>query len=114
MTLDILLATYNGEKFLKEQINSLLDQSYKNWKLLIRDDMSTDCTMAILSDYISKYPDKIKLLKSNKRLGPCQSFNYLLQKSDSDYVMFCDQDDIWLPEKIELSLKKMRSLEKIH
>lgn len=109
--IDILLATYNGEKYLKEQIDSLLNQSYTDWKLLIRDDLSNDNTLSIISEYIKKYPNKIKRYESEKRLRPCQSFNYLLQQSKSEYIMFCDQDDIWLPNKIELSLKKIKELE---
>lgn len=114
MTVDILLATYNGEKFISEQINSILDQSHKKWTLLIRDDLSTDGTIDIINNYINRYPEKIKLIKGDRRLGPCQNFNSLLQSSQANYIMFCDQDDIWLTEKIQLSLKKIRHSEKKH
>ena len=114
MMIDILLATYNGQKFLNEQIDSIVNQSYKRWTLLIRDDLSTDNTIGIINSYINKYPEKIRLFTGSTRLGPCRNFNYLLQRSHADYVMFCDQDDIWLPEKIQLSIEKIKQLEKEH
>ena len=114
MTVDILLATYNGDKFLQKQINSILKQSYQCWNLLIGDDGSDDRTIEIVNGYISRYPEKIKLFGGSTRLGPCRNFNRLLQQSNADYIMFCDQDDIWLPDKIKLSLETMQGAEKNH
>jgi glycosyltransferase involved in cell wall biosynthesis len=111
---DILLAACNGEKFIKKQLESLLKQSHKNWCLLIRDDGSNDNTFDIISAYGKRYPARIKLFPGGSRLGPCQNFNWLLQQSSSGYVMFCDQDDIWLPDKIKLSLETMQRTEKNH
>jgi glycosyltransferase involved in cell wall biosynthesis len=111
-TIDILLATYDGERFLAEQIQSILKQTYSSWRLLIRDDGSTDNTVAIIRSYEEKYPGKIILLEDSVRnLGACGNFGVLLQHADADYVMFCDQDDVWLPRKIELTLAKMHGLE---
>ena len=109
---DILLATFNGERLISEQIDSILNQTYTNWNLIIRDDGSTDNTIMIIKDYINKHPHKIKLIEDEKRnLGSSKNFSELLNYSKSEYIMFCDQDDVWLPDKIRLSLEKIVELE---
>jgi len=109
----ILLSTFNGGKYLTSQLDSIVGQTNQHWKLLIRDDGSKDETLTIIKSYVKNYPDKISIIDSdNKRLGACQSFNSLLQQADTQYTMFCDQDDIWLPDKIDLTLKKMIKMEK--
>jgi len=110
----ILMATYNGEKFINEQIDSLLNQTYENWKLIIHDDNSKDRTVSIVKEYQSKYNNKIKLLDDNISTGGAkENFTYLLNKIDDnyDYIMFCDQDDIWINNKIEVTLNKMIAAE---
>lgn len=110
--IDIILATYNGEKYLNQQIDSIINQTTQNWQILIRDDGSTDNTLNILNTYIAKYPDKIKLIKDeNGNLGPAHNFEALLNSSKSQYIMFCDQDDFWLPNKIEITIKAMQDAE---
>lgn len=110
--IDILMATYNGEDYIVEQIESILNQSYKKWKLYIRDDGSTDMTTQILDEYEKKYPEKIVIIRDSKKgLGAKLNFAQLLSYSNSDYCMFSDQDDIWLDNKIEVSLKEMHSVE---
>lgn len=110
--IDVLLATYNGERFLDEQMRSLLSQTYTEWHLIIRDDGSTDNTLAIIQRYKEQYPKKITIVEDNlANLGACRNFGKILEQSNSDYAMFCDQDDVWLPGKIELTLKKMERLE---
>jgi len=105
---DILLATYNGEKYLAEQLDSILSQTHTQWRLLIRDDDSSDSTLDIIQEYIGRYPSQIILIQDNeKNLGAYQNFARLLQEASSDYVMFCDQDDVWLETKIEETLKVM-------
>ena len=108
----ILLSTYNGETYLKAQLDSLLSQSYKNFRLIVRDDGSTDGTKEILSSY------DIEMLSSNENLGVKKSFETLLkyacENSDAEYFMFCDQDDFWNGDKIELTLQKMQELEKLY
>ena len=112
--IEILLATYNGEKFLPDQLESIIKQTYKEWKLLIHDDGSTDNTISILEKYANKYPDKIFLIEDNaKGLGPCFNFEHLLNHSTAQYVLFCDQDDFWLPHKIEYSYNSIRVAEQI-
>lgn len=106
------MSTYNGERYLREQIDSLLDQTYKEWKLYVRDDGSKDGTVSIIKGYERKYPDKIVLLEDEfGNLGPGCSFMQLLSVVKSDYYMFCDQDDVWLSEKISVTMKKMQELE---
>lgn len=113
--IDILLSTYNGGLYIKELLQSLFAQTYKEWRLIVRDDGSTDNTLDIVENYASRHKDRIILLKDGKgRLGPCQSFAALLEYSPAPYMMFCDQDDVWLPNKIELTLNAMRKLEAKH
>lgn len=107
---DILLSTYNGAQFIPEQIESLLAQTNQGWKLLIRDDGSTDATLQLLYSYQAKYPERINVIPGGN-LGVIQSFNELLKLSDSPYVMFCDQDDRWFPDKVEIMLRAVRSVE---
>lgn len=101
----ILMSTYNGEKYLKEQIESLLHQSYADIEILIRDDGSTDATRSILEKYNREYENVRVFLESN--IGVTGSFFTLLSKSDADYVAFCDQDDIWLEPKVERAVSKL-------
>ena len=110
----ILLATYNGEKYLKHQIDSLLRQTHIDWILWIHDDNSNDNTVNIIIDYTKNYPGKIKLLDDNISTGGAkENFIYLLNNIDAnyDYIMFCDQDDIWFENKIEFTLSKMKEVE---
>ncbi len=109
--IDILLATYNAEKYITQQIDSILSQTYKNFKIIVSDDGSTDRTVSIINEYVSTYPDKITLLPFIKNLGVKENFNYLLQSANSDYIAFSDHDDIWLENKLEISIKKLKEIE---
>lgn len=110
--IDILLATYNGEKYIAEQIDSIMNQTYKDWNLIIRDDGSTDNTTKIIEEYKRLYPSKITLLKNNdKNLGASMNFSKLVEYSNADYIMFCDQDDIWQSDKIKTTFNEMKRLE---
>jgi rhamnosyltransferase len=106
MKVDILMASYNGEKYIKEQIDSILNQTYKNFTLHISDDKSTDKTVKILKDYAKK-DNRIVLHLQEKNQGYLKNFEYLLTQATSDYIMLCDQDDVWLPDKVEISVNKM-------
>ncbi len=106
------MSTYNGAAFLEEQLESLFSQTYQDWELLVRDDGSQDKTLEIVKRYAAQYPEKISLTKDSQgNLGASQSFGAILQKTKSPYIMLCDQDDGWLPDKISLSLAKMMQLE---
>lgn len=110
--IDILLSTYNGEKYIKEQLDSIISQTNINWQLKIRDDGSTDKTIEIIEGYIQVYSNKIILCKDdNGRLGSTLSFSKLLELSSSKYIMLCDQDDVWLNNKIEITLNGMLEME---
>lgn len=101
----ILLATYNGEKFLADQFESLLSQTYQDFTVFISDDGSTDRTVSIINSYAKKYPKKfININNKIKHGGPRDNFLDLAKNVDSELYMFSDQDDIWLPEKIEKTL----------
>lgn len=114
-TVDILLATYNGEAFLDQQLASIFNQTYPHWRLIVRDDGSTDATLDIIRSYQERYPGKITLLADEDgNLGPTQNFSRMLENSAAHYVAFCDQDDVWLPEKLATTLDKMRLLELQH
>ncbi len=98
----VLLSTYNGELFLEEQLDSLVNQDYFSYKIVIRDDGSKDKTIDILRNYKQKFPTIIELidLDSNINLGVKGSFELLMQSVDADCYFFCDQDDIWESDKI--------------
>lgn len=109
--ISILMSTHNGELYLKDQIESLLNQTNTNFTLHVRDDCSTDSTLSILEHYKSNF-DNIFIYKNNNvRLGACKSFFWLLQNVNDDYYMFCDQDDIWLNNKIDISLNAIKNIE---
>ena len=110
----ILMATYNGKKFLGEQIDSILSQSSRLWHLYIHDDGSTDGTVELLNDYANKYPEQITIMNYPSQGGALQNFMSLLEKVEADYYMFSDQDDVWHPTKVELSYKAMKKREALH
>lgn len=108
----ILMATYNGENYLEEQIKSILQQTYSNWELYIHDDGSEDNTVNIINEYSCKNPKKIHVIKGVKTGSAKSNFFYLMRNVDAPYVMFCDQDDIWLKEKIQTTYQFMLETEK--
>ena len=108
--IDILMATYNGEKYLGEQLDSIINQTYHNWNLLIRDDNSTDKTLEIIQNY-QKKDKRIKILKDNKgNIGIVRNFEELLKSSESEFIMFSDQDDIWVENKLDMYLKMIEKI----
>lgn len=112
----ILLASYNGEQFIRAQIDSILSQSCNDWHLFIRDDDSTDSTFAIEQEYANRYPQQITIVnapsaKHSSKHNFWTLSQYVLDKTDSEYVMFCDQDDVWTQSKVEDTLRAMKSAE---
>ena len=109
----ILLATYNGDSYISEQLDSLLSQTYSDFIVYVNDDCSTDSTWDILSSYAHRHPDKIKISRRHKNSGSAKhNFIDMMAKVKDEYVMLCDQDDIWLPDKIDKTLAKMKETEK--
>ncbi|MFA5205006.1 MAG: glycosyltransferase, partial [Lentisphaeria bacterium] len=111
----VLMATCNGARFVGEQIESVFRQSDDGWRLWIRDDASTDGTPVLLAAIAERQPQRIRLVTDAAgRLGACQNFHRLLQVAEGDYFMFCDQDDVWRPDKVAVMMQKMRELENAH
>ena len=107
----IIMATYNGERYIAAQIESLLQQTHTNWLLTIRDDGSTDNTVNILKSFALR-DSRINVLNDNDgNLGFNRNFYRLLAVTQASYISICDQDDVWLPEKLALSLQALKSLE---
>lgn len=110
--IEILMATYNGEKFIKEQIDSIINQNYCNWRLLIRDDGSKDETVSIVKEY-EKKDNRIKLIEDDKgNLGFAKNFEELIINSKAKYIMFSDQDDYWMTNKLEIYINELNKLPK--
>ena len=107
----ILLAACNGERYLAEQLDSLLDQSFTDWRLYVHDDGSKDGTNTILKAYAGKYPNRIRLIQAPPTGGAKDNFLFLLRTVDAPYIMFCDQDDVWMREKIEKTYRRMQMIE---
>lgn len=110
----ILMATYNGAAFVGEQIDSILAQTAHAWHLFVHDDGSDDGTMAVLQRYADREPQRITLLSYASQGGACRNFLSMLETVEAGYYMFCDQDDVWLPEKIEVTWQRMKDLELQH
>ena len=108
MTVDIVMATYNGAKYIKPQILSILAQTHSEWKLIIHDDGSSDKTVVIIKE-LQKLDDRITLIEDEEKFGNAgANFLHTLKFSTAPFIMFCDQDDIWFESKIELHLNKIK------
>ncbi len=94
-----MLCTYNGERFLKAQIQSLLQQTWPNFEIIVSDDGSTDGTKSILQKY--ETDSRFRITYQLENLGTIENFAFATKQASGEYLAFCDQDDIWLPEKIE-------------
>ncbi len=110
--INILMATYNGARYLPEQIDSLLRQTEQDFTLYVHDDCSNDGTWALLCEYAGRYPGKISICQNEQNSGGAEhNFLQMMAAHRNGYVMLCDQDDVWLPDKIERTLKAMRAAE---
>lgn len=107
--ISVAIATYNGEKYLREQLESLYSQTRLPDEVVVSDDCSTDNTLSILSEYEKKYG--LKILQSQVGLGVNKNFEKAISNCTGDYIAICDQDDIWFPQKIEILLNKIKEIE---
>ncbi len=107
----IVMTTYNGEKYLTEQLDSILSSVYHDFDLYIYDDGSSDATMEILNQYQSRYQDQIYIVQNKENKGVTLNFLHGISRTTSDYIMLCDQDDVWKQNKIAQTLKRIRQME---
>ena len=99
-TIDILMAVYNGERYVQEQVESILRQTYRNWRLIIQDDGSTDGTVSRLQPYVQAYPKRVFLYQRKENSGAAHlNFYSMLPLSSARYVMFCDHTTYGCPTK---------------
>jgi glycosyltransferase involved in cell wall biosynthesis len=110
MTVDILLASFNGAMYLPAQLESIAAQTYRDWRLIVRDDGSSDGTAAVVESFAIRFPGRVHLIcnTANVSRGATANFSALIDLADADYVLFADQDDEWLPTKIEQLMAEMR------
>jgi Glycosyltransferases involved in cell wall biogenesis len=107
----ILLSVYNGDKYLADLLDSIINQSCNDFTLYIRDDGATDSSLSIMRDYSKRF-DNIVLIDDFNNLGSKYSFLYMMCMIESDYYMFCDQDDVWKTDKVKISLNSLKKMER--
>lgn len=108
--IDIILATYNTQiEYLKKQIDSILNQTYKNIEIIISDDNSSKKELQETLKEYEKKDNRIKVYVQERNIGYIKNFEFLLEKAEAEYIMFCDHDDIWYKNKVEESIKKLKS-----
>ena len=105
-TVSVVMCTYNGEKYLREQMDSILAQTYPIHEIIVCDDCSTDGTMDILQEYAAKY-SFIKVRQNKQNLGFNSNFYHAFSQATGEYISISDQDDIWFPQKIEEQVKQI-------
>lgn len=104
----VITPMYNGEKYLTEMIDSVINQTYSNWELVIVDDYSTDNSCKIVEEYV-KQDSRIRLIKQKKNAGPAEARRVSIKNAKGKYIAFLDCDDIWMPEKLEKQIGYMES-----
>jgi teichuronic acid biosynthesis glycosyltransferase TuaG len=107
MKISIITPSYNSSRFISQTIESVLNQTYKNWEMIIVDDKSLDNSNTIVEEYIKK-DNRIKLIKLNKNIGAAMARNKALEIAQGRYIAFLDSDDIWMPSKLEVQIKFMQ------
>lgn len=106
-TVQICLATYNGESYISSFLDSLVNQTFKKFEILVSDDGATDNTLSIIDSYKDQLEVAVYLNHSSTPWGPAENFMGLLKWSSADYVFLADQDDVWLSDKISVCLEKI-------
>jgi glycosyltransferase involved in cell wall biosynthesis len=106
-TISIIMPAFNAAKYIRETIDSILSQSIEDWELLVTDDGSTDQTVEIIQEYITK-DARIRLLKNECGKGPAAARNHSVNHATGEYIAFLDSDDLWKPNKLEAQLDFMK------
>lgn len=106
----VLMATFNGQEFLRQQIDSILNQTYPHFKLVIADDGSSDKTFHIIQEYAAQYPN-VKFYINASRLGFVKNFEQLIESEEGQYFALADQDDLWDKDKLMVSMNAMLDAE---
>jgi glycosyltransferase involved in cell wall biosynthesis len=97
----VVMATYNGERFIREQLESLAAQALPPRELVVGDDGSTDRTLAIIDEFAARAPFPVRVQRNGRRLGPSENFLHAARRCAGEWIAFCDQDDVWLPQKLK-------------
>ena len=103
----IIIPVYNAEKFIGKTIESVLSQTYENWEMLIMNDVSTDNSLAVVSEFVKK-DKRIKIVNTEKNVGVVKGRNFLIELACGKYIAFLDSDDYWHSEKLEKQIKFMK------
>lgn len=111
-SVDILLGAYNGQNFIREQIDSIFAQTDQDWRLILSDDGSNDKTPQILREYAESCPNQCVFFQSGRHFGnPTAHSLHLIKRSSADIIFWCDQDDFWYPDKVETFRREMLTAE---
>lgn len=114
-SVEVALATFQSERFLRQQLDSLFAQTEQGFTVLIADDGSRDATVEIIAEYARRYPGRIRVVAHDRQAGGALgNFARLIDHATADHLFLCDHDDVWLPNKIELSLARMALLADTH
>ena len=102
--ISIITPSYNSEKYISETIESVLAQTYKNWEMIIVDDVSSDDSLQIIEQYTQK-DSRIKVIRSKQNMGPAHARNRAIKEAKGRYIAFLDSDDVWFPKKLEKQIQ---------
>lgn len=108
---DVILAVWNGARYLSAMLDSLLSQTTRDFNILARDDGSRDGSLAILENYKPRFDGRLRVIAGEPSGSATANFAILMRETKADYVLFADQDDVWKPEKVELSLRSLKEAE---
>lgn len=112
---EIILATYNGERYIGALLDSLLDQNTQDFSLLVRDDGSRDSTVALLNSFKLRFGSRMRLMPAGVATGsPTRNFAILMAETTADFILFCDQDDVWLPNRVAATVELLTLAERQH
>lgn len=102
MTTSVAMCTYNGAQYIEEQLRSILKQTHPIDEIVVCDDGSKDGTVALIENFIKRYPDKIRLIRNPVNMGYTRNFEKAICNCNGDIIFLSDQDDIWMPDKVEV------------